>query len=601
MSSRKLSRPLGPAVAGLLLAVLLVSLGCGGAHRDVVATVGGKQITLTDYEDYLSRMKRENLPRDDDGKIVDTATLDGKKRFLDVVIDKELMALKAKELGFDADKQVQQFRNSFTDYRAAEVMHQDLVDKPASVVTDQQIQDFYDRLKQKRTFHFLVCNFKDDALKARQKLIDGALWEDVADEYNVGSRGPKNDYTFTIEYGRQQKIFEDALFSMKVGEISQPLQTVYGYWIVRLDEIKPNKVKPLDDHYKELIRRSIVAHQTKALEDKFTRESERKHDFKLDETGLWIIYQGLPEHEAYLDSVTKKPIPKEQLQPLDVPFEDMDHFFMSCRFDLNKDPESWTVGDYKALFDNMSTFARPKKSQLLGGVRNKIVHDMVDRRLLVSEARERGYLDDPRVTGAARDRVEEMMVTKLHDELVKVDEKVSPAQIDSFWQEHHEEYVQPELREGHIIYCEDEQSAHRVQPDLRGGKTWPELLRTYGVKMTGAEADGTFKLKATDKETPEKKALFGLAATGDLSAPFATQGKWAVVRLDKITPEKTPTLAEMRDAVKKRILNQRRDKMLRGLLDQWRKDYGVKVNVKVLQRARSWEQLPHSDAGPGAV
>ncbi len=597
MSASVLSRVGRLLTLTALLAALLALTGCGGGGGEkVVATVGDHRITLDDYENYLKRLEKENLPRDEQGQTIDTATLEGKKRFLDVVIDKEVMALKAKELGFDADQQVSSFRNAFTDYRASEVMHQDLIDTPASQVTEQEILDYYDKLKQKRKFHFLICNFEDDALEARQKIIDGALWEDVADEYNVGSRGPKDDYTFTIEYGRQEKNFEDTLFNMEIGEISQPLQTMYGYWIVRLDEILPNKVKPLDDEYKELIRRSIVAHKKKRLETQFVEESRKKHDFKLDETALWIIYQGMPENEAYLDTVTNKPIPREQLQPLDVPVEDLDRFFMSCRFDLDKDPDTWTIGDYKALYDNMSTFARPKKFQLLGGVRNKILHDMIDRRLMVSEARERGYYEDPRVVGDARMRVEEMMVTKLHDEVVKVDEHVTPAQIDSFWQEHQDDYVRPEQRQGHIVYCPDEETARKALADARDGKQWPELLKSYGVKMTGAAEDGGFTLKATDAATPEKEALFALSKAGELSEPFQSQGKWVVVRLDAVIPEKRMTLDEVRDEIGKRILAKRRDDALRKLLDQWRDEFGVTVHEDVLARARSWEQLRQAES-----
>ncbi len=373
---------------------------------------------------------------------------------------------------------------------------------------------------------------------------------------------------------------------------------MYGYWIARLDEILPNKVPPLDAHYRELIRRSVIAHKKKQLKDAFLRESERKHEFKLDETALWIIYQGLPENEAYLDSVTNKPIPKEQLQPLDIPLEDMDRFFMSCRFNLDEEPTTWTIGDYKALYDNLSTFARPKKNQLLGGVRKKIVNDLVDRRLLLEEARERGYYDDPRVTGETRRKTEEMMLTRLHDELVKVDDYVGPAEIDSFWKEHSSEFRKYEMREGHIIYCPDEETAKRALADARDGKDWPTLLRTYGVKMTGAAEDGSFKLLVTDEETPEKTTLFALEKAGDLSEPFASQGKWAVVRLDRIQPGHQPTLDEVRDVVAKRIVAIRKDRLLRKLLDQWREDYGVTVHEDVLRRARSWDEL-QAAAGDG--
>ena len=71
-----------------------------------------------------------------------------------------------------------------------------------------------------------------------------------------------------------------------------------------------------------------------------------------------------------LDPATNKPIPREQLKPLDIPLGDMDKFFYQVR--LGDKLETVTVGDYKSQFDNMNVFERPKKTDMLGGVRERI-------------------------------------------------------------------------------------------------------------------------------------------------------------------------------------------------------------------------------------
>lgn len=45
--------------------------------------------------------------------------------------------------------------------------------------------------------------------------------------------------------GMMVKEFDDAVFSMKPGELAGPVQTQYGYHIIRLDEVKPVKTTPL--------------------------------------------------------------------------------------------------------------------------------------------------------------------------------------------------------------------------------------------------------------------------------------------------------------------------------------------------------------------
>ncbi|HEX4986066.1 MAG TPA: SurA N-terminal domain-containing protein [Burkholderiales bacterium] len=53
--------------------------------------------------------------------------------------------------------------------------------------------------------------------------------------------------------GLMVKPFDDAAFSMKVGDIAGPVETQYGYHIIRLDAIKPTQTTPL-----EAVRAQIV-------------------------------------------------------------------------------------------------------------------------------------------------------------------------------------------------------------------------------------------------------------------------------------------------------------------------------------------------------
>src|SRR5581483_1616471 len=49
-----------------------------------------------------------------------------------------------------------------------------------------------------------------------------------------------------FERGFMVKPFDDAVFQMKIGEISPPVQTQYGYHIIRLDGIKPSVTTPFE-------------------------------------------------------------------------------------------------------------------------------------------------------------------------------------------------------------------------------------------------------------------------------------------------------------------------------------------------------------------
>jgi len=89
----------------------------------------------------------------------------------------------------------------------------------------------------------------------------------------------------------------------------------------------------------------------------------------------------------------------------------------------------------------LNVFQRPKRSKLLNGVKVEICQKMIDKKLLISESRERGYNQHPEVFAEVKKRTEEMMVNQLFEEVVVIDEIVSPEEVEAFWAENSERFV----------------------------------------------------------------------------------------------------------------------------------------------------------------
>jgi parvulin-like peptidyl-prolyl isomerase len=578
---------------GCLLCLPLFVTGCGGSKDKVLAKVGDREITTAYYEERLSKLKQNELPRGEDNLPVDTSTLAGKKAFLDVIINKELMALRAIEMGYDSEEQITGAQKAMMEYHAGQLLHEEVIDKPTNVISDEQLEYYYSRLPEVRECSFIICNFREDAVKARQAVLDGGLWEDVAEQYHDGSMSPSGDYKVKVTWGRWEDSFEEAIYSLEVGEVSQPIETVYGHWIVRLEKKTEEKVPPLES-IQDRVLNSIKMRSVNLARKEFMRESRAKHDFKLSEDALWIIYQGLPEGELILDPETQQPIPREQLKPLDIPLEDMDVFLYQVR--LDGELQSMTVGDYKVLFDKMSTFQRPKKSEMLGGLRLKLTQD-IEKQLVVQEAKERGYFQDERVLEKVGIRLEEMMVSKLHSDVVKYEEYVSPDDLEAYWVEVKDQYIMPEGRDGAIVYCRDLETAQQAHAAAVAGTDWEEILEKYGKDEANKGRNGLLEMVRANHAHPIRDALWSLEKKGDISEPFQVEKNWAVVRLGTIEEPYQRELAEVTNELGQRIKMRRQDEALRKLLQDWRKQYNVVIDESNLAKVRSWEELSLESAG----
>lgn len=131
----------------------------------------------------------------------------------------------------------------------------------APEVTDwyEKHQDQYSKPEERRASHILITVAKDAkpedkaAAKAKaQALLDEVRrspksFADVAkkNSQDPGSAASGGDLGF-FGRGAMVKPFDDALFAMKVGDIEGPVETQYGFHVIRLDAIKPGEKTPLE-------------------------------------------------------------------------------------------------------------------------------------------------------------------------------------------------------------------------------------------------------------------------------------------------------------------------------------------------------------------
>ncbi len=174
------------------------------------------------------------------------------------------------EAYFDENKEV--FR--LKPMRKAKYVHidpRDYLDKV--VLSDQEIQEYYDRnLGQFTT---------EESVEARHILIsvdseaEDQVWEEkrqqmlsildkahagedfagLAEKYSEDPSREQGGYLGVFRRGSMVKPFEDAAFSMKAGEISDPVRTQFGWHIIKVENVNAAKTLTLDEAREQIINK----------------------------------------------------------------------------------------------------------------------------------------------------------------------------------------------------------------------------------------------------------------------------------------------------------------------------------------------------------
>jgi peptidyl-prolyl cis-trans isomerase D len=154
------------------------------------------------------------------------------------------------------------------------------------VVTDEKLKAFYEEQKDQYTTperrkisHIL---FKVDekntekaalekALKAKQELANkdfAALAAEVSDDKLTAKKG--GDLGL-FNVGVMEKAFEDAASTLKLGEVSNPVKSAFGYHLIKVTELVPGSVKSFDSVKNEVTK----AYQKAQAENTFYETGEK--------------------------------------------------------------------------------------------------------------------------------------------------------------------------------------------------------------------------------------------------------------------------------------------------------------------------------------
>lgn len=98
-----------------------------------------------------------------------------------------------------------------------------------------------------------------EAERVRSEILNGADFETAASKYS-DDESTAEDGGRLGEVARGQLVpeFEKAVFSLKKGDVSQPVRTQYGYHVIEVTDITPGKQLAYDE-VKEGIRTSLLA------------------------------------------------------------------------------------------------------------------------------------------------------------------------------------------------------------------------------------------------------------------------------------------------------------------------------------------------------
>ena len=245
-------------------------------ENKVLAIISGNEITEKDLNNIIMR-----YPEDKRGFFTSDM---GKKQLLEQMIQFELMNKLGSEMELDKTEEFKaQVKQAEKD-----LLTQATVNKVLSevTVTEEEAKKYYDenqemfRGKESVSAKHILVDNAELCSEIKAKIDNNELtFEEAANQY---SSCPSKEQGGNLgEFGRGMMVpeFENAAFELEIGVVSEPVQTQFGYHLIKVESKNGADVMPF-----EAVKQEVLARlNQQAQEEKFMstiKELENKYEVK---------------------------------------------------------------------------------------------------------------------------------------------------------------------------------------------------------------------------------------------------------------------------------------------------------------------------------
>ena len=288
-----------------LIITLSIIVGCSQNSTPdgpVLVTVGKSAITEKDFMTQVSRVPdwaREQFQ----GK-------EGKDRFLEEMIKRDLIYNQAKKMRLQNDKEYIEKLKEFEKMTLVALLLKKEIEDKVQVTEDEaralfdENQDKFTIGTQLRASHILV-ETEDEAKNIHDRITKGEDFAKLAKELSKdqGSAAKGGDLGY-FGRGRMVPEFERAAMSLKPGEVSSPVRSRFGYHIIKLTDIKKGDQASFDQS-KAAIQKQLQGQKQKALLDTFIEKLRAESKITKNEELIEAI--SLPWEQAEAPATEAQP------------------------------------------------------------------------------------------------------------------------------------------------------------------------------------------------------------------------------------------------------------------------------------------------------
>lgn len=344
------------------------------------------------------------------------------------------------------------------------------------------------------------------------KLKAGEKWEELvklySDDPSSNQKGGELPMFGSGTNQRMVPVFEEAAFALKNdGDISEPIQTDFGFHIIKRIEWKP--VRPFNEMKKEIQSKVNKDERAKKTQDSFVEKMKKQYNFKLPK------WNGLEWFTANLDSTYF--VGKWKADKLNT---DLEVFSLDGKSYTQKQFAEFMEKGYRGV--KREDFKKVVESQYNTWVKMTVL-DYEESRL------ESKYPEYRALVKEYHDGIllYEIMSDKIWNKSVK-----DTSGLKNYFSLNRDNYMWPKRLDATIYECNSEKNAEEVYKLLKKKKNTSKEI----IEKINGKSELNLRVKMNKFDPEQVTYLKSRTFVAGRNKPYMFEGKYYVVFLTKELP-----------------------------------------------------------------
>ncbi|WP_347861241.1 peptidylprolyl isomerase [Salimicrobium sp. PL1-032A] len=247
------------AILTTVLATSIVGLAACSSDEssETVVETGSSEITQEEFYNELKNKHGEQVLQ----QLVTNEVLSENYEVSDEAVQSELESLK-EQYGDQFEMVLQQ--SGFENEDAfKETIRMSLLQEQAAAetvdISEEEMKDYYERMQTEVQASHILVEDEETANKVLDELNNGAEFGSLASEYSTDGSAQQGGKLGYFGPGEMAQEFEATAYDLEVDEVSEPVQTQFGYHIIKVtDKREAEDVKSYEEAKAE-IKRTLVS------------------------------------------------------------------------------------------------------------------------------------------------------------------------------------------------------------------------------------------------------------------------------------------------------------------------------------------------------